>query len=166
MPKIAIIWFDMSNPAEQIELDPPSTGFEVVRDPRRRIEEPPPVRLAAVDDCYLWAPAGLERQLNEFYVGLLGFEREELPVGEGGHELVYRAENFRVRIEILERPLAREDYRPLGIVVASLADLAPRLSEADVEFERQRGLMPGQDNLLLVDPAGNPVIVGESRVTI
>jgi hypothetical protein len=156
----------MSEPAEQIELDPPSTELEVVQDPRPKIEEPPPVRLVAVDDCYLWAPAGLERQLDEFYVGLLGFEREKLPAGEGGHELIYRAQNFRVRIEILERPGAREDYRPLGIVVASLADLVGRLSEAGVEYERQRGLMPGQDSVLLADPAGNPVIVEESRVTI
>ena len=112
----------------------------------------------------LWAAAGLERQLDEFYVGLLKLEREETPGEE--HELVYRAENFRVRIQILECPAPREDFRPLTLVVDSINDLARRLTEAEIEYQRQRGLVPGQDNLQLSDPAGNPVSIGEYRVAI
>jgi hypothetical protein len=149
---------------EQIELDLPSDAFEVGEDRRPRIEAPPPVRLISIDDCMLWAPAGLERQLDEFYVGLLKLEREETPGEE--HELVYRAENFRVRIQILERPAPREDFRPLTLVVDSINDLARRLTEAEIEYQRQRGLVPGQDNLQMSDPAGNPVSIGEYRVAI
>src|SRR5271168_5259825 len=113
----------MIDRSEQIELDPASDAFEVGEDRRPRIEEPPPVRLISIDDCMLWAAAGLERQLDQFYVGLLKFEREETAGDDDAHELVYRAENFRVRIQILERPVAREDLRPLNLVVNSVNDL-------------------------------------------
>jgi hypothetical protein len=156
----------MNDRSQQIELDPPSEEFHVGEDRRPRLEEPPPVRLMSIEDCLLWAPAGLERQLDEFYVGLLKFEREENPGDDDLHQLVYRAENFRVRIQILEVPASREDFRPLTLVVDSLNDLARRLTEAEIEFQRQRGLIPGQDSLLLSDPAGNPVSIGEYRVAI
>jgi hypothetical protein len=156
----------MIDRSEQIELDLPSDAFEVGEDRRPRIEEPPPVRLISIDDCMLWAPAGLERQLDEFYVGLLKLEREETSGDDSGHELVYRAENFRVRIQVLERPAQREDFRPLTLVVDSVNDLARRLTEAEIDFHRHRGLVPGLDNLLLSDPAGNPVSIGENRVAI
>ncbi|MGD0770768.1 MAG: hypothetical protein ABSB42_21510 [Tepidisphaeraceae bacterium] len=164
----------MADRLGQIELDPASTAeggalsaaFEAGEDRRPKLEEPPPVRLVSVEDCQLWVPAGLERQLDEFYAGLLNFERQDLERDEGGHELIYRAENFRLRIEVLERPLPREDFRPLGVVVPSLNDLARRLAEAKIEYERQRGLVPGQDNLLLYDPAGNSVMIGEYRLAI
>jgi hypothetical protein len=155
----------MSHRSDQIELDRASATV-VAEDRRRKIEEPPPVRLVAVDDCFLWATAGLERQLDAFYEGILNFERLESEGGDGPHELIYRAENFNLRIEVVERPVAREDFRPLTLVVASLNDLAAKLAEAEIEYIRERGLMPGQDNLLLSDPAGNPVAVGEYRVAI
>jgi hypothetical protein len=37
-----------------------------------------PVRLVSVDDVRLPAPAGAERELDAFYVVLLGFEREDV----------------------------------------------------------------------------------------
>lgn len=156
----------MHEPFEQIELDPEPEEIEVGEDRRPKIEQPPPVRIMAIGDCMLWAPAGLERQLDEFYVGILKFEREEITAGEVGHELVYRAENFRVRIQILERPAMREDFRPLTLVVESLNELVARLAEAETGYQRERGLVPGHDNLLLTDPAGNPVAIGEFRVAI
>jgi hypothetical protein len=156
----------MIDRSEQIELDPPSEAFAAEDDRRRKIPEPPPVRIVAIDDCVLCTAAGLERQLDEFYVGLLKLEREEIPGDQGMHELVYRAENFRVRIQVLERPASREDFRPLTLVVESVNDLARRLTESEIEFQRQRGLVPGLDSLLLSDPAGNPVSVGEYRVAI
>jgi hypothetical protein len=155
----------MVDRSEQIELDPVSETFELGEDRRLRIEQPPPVRIVSVDDCVLYAPAGLERQLDEFYVGLLRFVREDSPDPEA-HQLIYRAENFRVWIEIFERPIPREDFRPLTLVVESLNELAHRLTESEIEFQRQRGLTPGKDVLLLTDPAGNPVCVGEYRVAI
>jgi hypothetical protein len=161
-----ILPLSMAERLGQIELDPASTAFEADQDRRPRIEEPPPVRLVSIEDCQLWVPAGLERQLDEFYAGLLNFEREDPERDEVGHELIYRAENFRLRIEVLERPLPREDFRPLAVAVPSLNDLARRLAEASVEYERQRGLLPGLDNLILYDPAGNSVTIGEYGITI
>jgi hypothetical protein len=156
----------MADRLGQIELDPASIAFEAGEDRRPKIEQPPPVRLVSIEDCQLWVPAGLERQLDDFYIGLLNFERQDPERDEGGHELIYRAENFRLRIEVLERPLPREDFRPLAVAVPSLSDLARRLAEAEIEYERQRGLVPGLDNLLLYDPAGNSVIIGEYGVAI
>lgn len=154
----------MVDRSEQIELDPLPESADREDDRRRRIEEPPPVRIVSIDDCALRAPAGLERQLDDFYVGLLKLAREES--GDDGYELIYRAENFRVRIQVLERPVAREDFRPLTLVVESIKELAGRLAEAEIEHRRHRGLSSGQDHLLLSDPAGNPVAVGEYRVAI
>jgi hypothetical protein len=156
----------MADRLGQIALDPAADVFEADEDRRPRLEEPPPVRLLSVEDCQRWVPAGLERQLDEFYAGLLNFERQDPDPDETGHALIYRAENFRLRIEVLERPLPCEDFRPLALVVPSLNDLARRLAEAGIEYERQRGLIPGLDNLLLNDPAGNFVIIGEYRVAI
>lgn len=48
-------------------------------DPRVRMPEPLPVRLVAVADVRLPAPAGVERALDAFYVDLLGFVREGAP---------------------------------------------------------------------------------------
>jgi len=156
----------MAESLAQIELDPASGVFEVDEDRRPKLEQPPPVRLVSIEDCQLWAPAGLERLLDEFYTGLLDFQRQDPEPDESGHELIYRAENFRLRIQVLERPLPREDFRPLAVAVPSLNDLARRLAEAKIEYERQLGLVPGEDNLLFNDPAGNPVTVGEYRLAI
>jgi hypothetical protein len=130
-------------------------------DRRPKMEEPPPVRLVAVEDCQLWAAAGLERELDEFYVGLLNFERQEAE-----NEIIYRAENLRLRVGVLECPLPREDYRPLALAVDSLGALVGRLNDAKIEFVHHYGLTPGHDNLLVSDPAGNPVEIIESRIAI
>jgi hypothetical protein len=151
----------MAKPLEQIEIDPASTPFEPGEDRRPRMEVPPPVRLLAVEDCQIFSVAGLEVDLDRFYVGLLRFEREE-----GEYEIIYRAENFRLHVVVLERPMPREDCRALGVVVESFNELTPRLNEAEVEFVRQRGLTPGHDVLLLNDPAGNLVEISECRVAI
>jgi hypothetical protein len=151
----------MADQSQQIELDVASTPFEPGEDRRPRVWVPPPVRLVAVEDCEIYSVAGLEIDLDQFYVDLLRFEREE-----GEHEIVYRAENFRLRVAVMERPMARENFRPLGVVIESINELLPRLNEAEIEFERLRGLTPGRDILLLNDPAGNPIEISESRVAI
>jgi hypothetical protein len=155
----------MPDYSEKIELDEPSATVDA-DDRRPKMEEPPPVRIVAVDDCFIWAPAGLERQLDAFYEGILNFKRLESEPDSGPHELIYGAENFKLRIEIVERPIAREDYRPLTLAIGSLNDLAAKLIEAEIEHVRERGFTPGQDNLLFTDPAGNPVAVGEYRIAI
>jgi hypothetical protein len=137
------------------------SAFDKNQDRRPRIEEPPPVRLVAVEDCQLWAAAGLERELDDFYVGLLNFERQPAE-----NEIVYRAENLRVKVAVMECPVPREDYRPLAVAVDSLGPVVSRLNEAKIEFVHHYGLMPGQDNLLLSDPAGNPVEISETRIAI
>lgn len=151
----------MSEPAKKIPLESPAEASERRDDRRPKIEEPPPVRLMAIEDCQLWAAAGLERELDEFYVGLLNFERQP-----ADNEIIYRAENLRVRVAVLECPLPREDYRPLALAVDSLGALVGRLNDAKIEFVRHYGLTPGQDNLLVSDPAGNPVEISETRIAI
>jgi len=144
-----------------MELDQPSTPFVPIEDKRPRVEEPLPVRLVAVEDCRLAAAAGLEWELDDFYIRLLGFERDWAET-----EIVYRADNHCLRFEILERMREREDLRALGITVPSLGELVLRLIESEIEFVRQRGLVPGMDCLLISDPAGNPLQVSEFRTVM
>jgi hypothetical protein len=150
----------MTESTDKIELEE-AGGIEPVEDRRRKIEEPPPVRLEAVDDCWLVTHAGVERELDDFYVGVLGFERD---LDERG--IVYRAENFRLRFTVVEVPPARTDYRPLMVTVPSLDEVIERLREAEVEFERVKSIRLGSVQLLMADPAGNPVEVNEVRVVI
>ncbi len=132
-----------------MELEP-STNFRPIPDRRRYIPPPPPVALVTVEDARLPACTGLERQLDEFYVGLLEFERDEQQ-----EELVYKAENFRLRFDLTEGPIVRHDLRMLGIVVRSLDDMQLKLRERELEFTLEHGLVAGERRLLIVDPAGN-----------
>ena len=191
---------------DRSELEPAAEsagggGFRTRGDRRPRMPEPLPVKVLAVEDVRLPATAGLECRLDDFYVGLLGFERvdvelprprlrvEPLPgVREEGREWpvirrgraglpaallaadrphtfgpVYRAENFRVHFHLVEGLVERESLRPLGIEVPSLTEAAEKLGAAEVEYVRQRGVTPGQESLLLTDPAGNWVELVEMR---
>src|SRR5258708_7716711 len=114
-----------------MELEEVPERFELPSDRRPRIPEPPGVQLVAGADGGV---AGGEAGMDAFYVGALGFERDGV-----GHELVYRAENFRLRFRMLERPEAREGLRALGVTVASLPVVMERLTEQTIEFLRQRG---------------------------
>ena len=81
----------MSEPRkEKIHLEASSPASKPKPDVRPKIEEPPPGRLVSIEDSQLWAGAGLERELDDFYVGLLKFERQQAE-----NEIVYRAENLR-----------------------------------------------------------------------
>src|SRR5688500_8447719 len=60
---------------QSMELEPTARPLPPVHDPRPRLLEPLPVRLIAVEDVRLPAPAGVETKLDAFYVVLLGFER-------------------------------------------------------------------------------------------
>ena len=144
---------------DRIELGD-STGTPIVHDALRRIDDPPPVRLVAVEDVRLVTPPGAVDQLDAFYVGLWQFRREP-----NDADIVYRAQNVRLRFTVVvdPPPVERDAVRPQGIEVPSLRDAERRLADAEVEFERERGLMLGLYTLLCRDPAGNWIELTESR---
>lgn len=133
-----------------MEPEPATRPFKPEIDRRPCAPDPLPVRLMTVNDARLPAAAGLERPLDAFYVGVLGFEREH-----DGEAISYRADNFSLHIDVIEPPLRRDDMRPLRIEVPSLAELEGKLSERELEYSRQRGLLPGEEAIVMVDPAGN-----------
>jgi hypothetical protein len=55
----------------------------------------------------------------------------------------------------------REDFRAVGIEVPALLSLERELIELEIEYEWQKGLLPGQQTILLQDPAGNWVRIGQ-----
>jgi hypothetical protein len=133
-------------------------------DPRPRLPEPLPVRLVAVENVRMIAPRDSEAELDAFYVGFLGFDRycggPDVPDGE----LAFRAENLLLRFAFLDPPIVHETLRPQGIEVLDLAELEKRFIEAEMEYTRERGITPGRETLLLLDPAGNWVEIGEIRL--
>jgi hypothetical protein len=143
---------------EPIELVNPTAPFESAADTRPRMPEPLPVKLVTIDDAHLPAAAGREVELDAFYGAMLGFERLDVP-----ETLAYRAENFDLVFDVLEPPLERDTMRALGIEVLSLADAQRMLIDHQIEYIRQRGLLPGHDSILLQDPAGNWIALSESR---
>jgi hypothetical protein len=144
-----------------MELEPASIDFKPIHDPRPRIEEPPPVRVVAVSDVVLPAPAGIERELDAFYVQLLGFIRDSsTPAGR----VRYQAENVGIVVEIKEPPIPRDRLRPVEIEIPSLAQTEQRLIDRELPYERLRALLTGRDSLLLQDPAGNWVALVDMNV--
>ena len=142
---------------DRLELEP-ATGLTPRVDRRPRMDEPLPVRLVAVDDVSVPAPAGVELDLDAFYVGLLGFER--IPPDT---ELNYRAENVGLQFELQERPVEHDNLRPLGIEVPSLAEAELKLIEGEYEYVRQRGVVLGTETIVMRDPAGNWIELIELR---
>jgi hypothetical protein len=142
-----------------VELEQPNNAFKPAVDRRPYMPEPPPVRLVAVEDVRGFAGAGLEVQLDEFYVGLLRFDRDMTEEAQ----IVYRAENVRLVLDVVEPPLQRDDFWPIPVEVQSLSVAEHDLIEREIEFEWQRGLSVARDTLLLRDPAGNWVAITERR---
>ena len=141
-----------------MQLEESSIPFKPSVDRRLRVPEPLQVRLVAVNDMRVDAPAGVERELDGFYVGVVGMER--IP----GEEMVYRTDNFDLYVDVLEPPVPREDFRPVRAEVRSLAVVQQKLIEADVAHVRRKGLVPGDEALVLQDPAGNWVELTETRL--
>ena len=146
----------MSN-TEPLELEP-ATGLKPRPDRRPRIDEPLPVKLVAVEDVRMPAPAGSEVQLDAFYVNVLGFER--MPPETA---LDYRAENVALRFDVRERPVEHDNLRPQGIEVPSLAEAELKLIEGEYEYVRQRGVVLGTETIVMRDPAGNWIELIELR---
>ena len=140
-----------------MELEP-STNFRIEPDTRRLLPPPPPVSLLTVEDATLLATTGLERELDAFYVDLFQFERDVKFDG-----VAYRADNFRLKIQFVEGPVERDDMRMLGIIVKSLTEAGKKLDEVKIPFARERGVIAGEERLLLTDPAGNWVRIVQSK---
>ena len=143
-----------------MNLETPDFEFKPQADERPRIPEPLPVRLVAVADVSVVTAAGVEKLLNVFYVDRLGFERE---ADAAEATIVYRADNFRLILDVLEPPIVRDTLRPVAIEVRSLEELEGKLIADEVEFVKQKGVMPGQITFLFQDPAGNWVEIYERR---
>jgi hypothetical protein len=142
------------------ELEPGVEDFKPVLDNRFRMPEPLPVRLVAVEDIRLPSPTGIEEKLDAFYVELLQFERLRDP----GEPIAFRADNFILRFDVADRPVVHESLRPTQIEVPSLQEAEKKLLELELEYTRQRGMTPGEESLLMIDPAGNWIELQEYRV--
>ena len=75
-----------------------------------------------------------------------------------------RADNFLLRFRLLDPPIVHDALRPQGIEVLDLAELEKKFREAELEYTRERGITPGHETLLLLDPGGNWVEIGEIRL--
>lgn len=146
---------------------PPAATLEALaqaarEDTRPTLVEPPPVRLAAVADVSLPTIAGLEPQLDAFYVDLLRFARannENTP-----HKApIYLAEKRAIVFHLVEAPPERDAVRPIAIQTPFYDQIIEQLEFDGVEYELVRGLVAGNDAILLRDPAGNWVAIGDWR---
>ena len=144
-----------------MQLEPVVVERPLPRDPRPRLFEPPRVRLVTVADAHLLAGAGKEVDLDAFYVAILDFERDA-----AWEHPVYRAENFRLFFDIIEPPVERPDMRALGIQVPSLRTLEAKLIEREIEYERQKNVMPAAESFLLLDPASNWIELTEGKAIL
>jgi hypothetical protein len=128
------------------------------KDKRPKMPEPLPVRLIAVADLALPARAGAEPEMDHLYITLLGFLRQPAQSGT-----VYQADNFRLCFQVIEGLIAHDTYRTAQIEVESLAELELKLVESEIEYTRQRGLTPGSESLVLIDPSGNWLEITDRR---
>ena len=142
-----------------MELEKPSIEFpRAPEDKRLKVPEPPPVRLIAVEDVTLEATAADAGKLDDFYIGLLKFERDTKADG-----IVYKAENVRLQFIIQPAPALRDDLRAIGVEVPSLADMELLLMDRKMPFTKERSLVLGHMTFLLRDPAGNWLRIGQVK---
>jgi hypothetical protein len=121
--------------------------------------EPLPVRLIAVSDVVLPVQTGLEQEMDALYVGILMFQRDT-----SAANLTYQADNFRLCFQNHEGLIERDTYRPVQIEVqAALGEIEAKFVAAEMEYIRQRGLTPGSESLVLMDPSGNWLEIVEKR---
>ncbi|MEM8874296.1 MAG: hypothetical protein AAGD32_08545 [Planctomycetota bacterium] len=149
----------MASSADDGPLEVEASGKPVAAstDDRPHMPEPPPVRLLAVDDVHRPTVAGQERELDAFYTGFLPLLRESAPFP------TYRAEKHALVFDVLEPPIERESYQPVALEVFDLPATEERLIDAEIEYEKVQHLTPGNDGLLLKDPAGGWVMITEYR---
>lgn len=136
-----------------MKLEKPKFKFKARKDRRPKMEEPPPVMLEAVDDVQLPKPVKRD-QLVLLYTGILEFT--EIP-----ESFAFKASNFAVHF----RSEAKDDrnYRPVRVVVPSISATEARLIEHEIIYERQKGITPGDEVLVLQDADGNWLEIRERR---
>lgn len=147
-------FLDIIGPGMSFDLEPSRHPIEKAADSRRRLDEPLPVELEAVADLHVPTPKAREKDLTQLYVEMLQFAR----MPDQGH-LAFRADNFVLRFDLPRGPTP--NYHPIRIIVPSLASLEAKLTEAEMEYSRQRGLMPGNEVTVLLDPDGNWLEISE-----
>lgn len=148
------------NAENDIPLEPDGLPVGPSTDKRPRMPDPIPVELLAVKDVQTRGLAGQEQDLDAFYVELFQFVKQPTEErGAGQARLMYEADNFFLIIDLYERLEDRNDYRPITLVVQTLGDIELQLIAREIEYVRQRGLLPGEERLVLKDPAGNWVEV-------
>jgi hypothetical protein len=140
-----------------MDLEPTGIDFTPKQDRRPYIPEPLPIRLIALSDVTLLCGPSHEPLLDDFYSSMLLF------VKELGHGIVYRADNFRLRFDVVDGIIERDGYRPVTIEVQSLADTREKLDAREIEYTREKSLTLGHESLSLTDPAGNYVEIVEFR---
>jgi len=139
-----------------MELEEPTTPFDPPVDARPLMPEPPPVRLVAITDVTLDASTGSEAELDAFYVEVLRFQRDQdVPA------IVYRAENLAIVFRQVEGLVRRDDFQHTELLVPSLGSLRFELKERNIAYDQQQALYPGQDAIVLQDPAGNWLRISE-----
>ena len=144
--------------SEPIPVETTAADVEAsANDKRPKMPEPLPVRLIAVADVCLPAQTGHEAEMDYLYITLLGFQREPSP------GLIYLSDTFRLCFNLVEGLISRDTYRPAQIEILSLGELEHRLVEAEIEYTRQRGLTPGSESLVFLDPSGNCLEVTQRR---
>lgn len=111
----------------------------------------------SVDHVHLPTPIVERGLLSALYVDVLLFaDASERDV------VCFRADNCEVRFDRL-RDSGSTDFRPLRVVVASLQAIESSLIDAGIEYERQRGIVAGQDVLVVKDADGNWLTIRECR---
>ncbi|HRK30621.1 MAG TPA: hypothetical protein PLD59_06035 [Tepidisphaeraceae bacterium] len=147
-----------------MELEPSNPDFDPKPDRRPKMPEPLPVRVIAINDSVSHAVAGREKEMDEFYVTVLGFARaNDVSVETNFSVLIYHAENVDLSFTIREPIFHRDDLRPVQIEVQSLRVTEQAMIDREMPYTRQRGLAPGQESLVLQDPSGNWVEITERR---
>ncbi len=160
---------------DPLEVESSSIDFNPIRDPRKHMPDLPPVLVEAVEDVELYAVAGLEKELDGFYIDLLKFERVTASFNQYTQKraaeynnpcIIYRGENALVFFEVIEVPPLREDFRPLQLQIWHFNDFIEAIEKLELEYERQRGITPGLERILLQDPAGNWVSITHRRAIL
>jgi hypothetical protein len=144
-----------------IELENSDFSFKPSRDERQRMEEPLPVEIEAVGDVHLPCARVANEKLDALYIALLQFA----PI-HADHHPAYQANNFRLLFDLPRRELIQEDFRMTRIIVPSLVELQHKLVDAGIEYERQKGVNPGQEALVMQDADGNWLEIREKRILI
>ena len=141
-----------------MELEESRFTFKPDPDRRATVPEPLPVRLIAVSNVSANAVAGFEPQMDDFYVGVLLFQRSS-----DRSALVYHADNADLHFNVLEPPLVRDDLRPIVVEIPSLAAVEAALIDREVEFTWQKSIQPGSESILVQDPSGNWIEIAQRR---